>query len=531
MIESIKLNIRYAVIMLFLTVSGLMCMTSCSDDDNASGIPEITCVRIPDPEVADSTFTQAFPGLQIVIIGHNLQNAHHVYINDQSVFFNPTMNTDHSIILTIPTEESGFVLTPWDNELKSEIRVETPAGVATYSFKVLSPNPEVNRIAAKYPRNPGDEIKVHGFNFLDVKRAYFTDVNPFDKTQPDGLNPDKGTEIEVADYSLELDRYLDNKENRYRTTSVMTFSLPVLPYTSGYFVVECQQGISATTYAALPPAPVITDISSTMPVPGERVTILGQNILAVESISFGGITIPGEEIEAADTEDSLIFTMPSDKPTSTCNLRLTTSGGFDEIANFYPYETVLINFDDKGFNEGWGPDAQYLTADGTTEPATSDGQFALIKGEFGAGNWWGDMIYWRGKDDYSAFDMPGFDIIPADTPAENLYLVYEVYMKHEMKYSLLDHTWQDVNGGQYNFFNYDWGTNTVAETPFPNKWGDPVYNEWYAAEMPMSKFFAGMTYGDIVNLNLNRIWLMMKNPNGPADQIYLAMDNIRLMCR
>lgn len=528
--DSIKTYIWHSAMILVLAISASLNFTACSDENNV-GTPEITCVRIPDPELADSTFTQAHPGLQIVILGRNLQNAHHVYINDQNVFFNPTMNTDHSIILTIPTEESGFILTSWNKELKSEIRIETPNGVAIYSFKILSPNPEISRIAAKYPRKAGDVIKTHGFNFLDVKRVYFTDVNPIDKTYPDGLSPENGLEVEVSDYDLELDRYLDKKENRYRTTSVMTFSLPELQYTTGYFVVECQQGISVLSYSAIPPAPEISDISSNMTVPGERVTILGRNILAVESISFDGITIPGDEIEVADTEDSLTFTMPSDKPSSICKLRLTTVGGYDEIENFYPYETVLINFDDKGFNEGWEPDAKYFVADGIMEPLTSDNTFALIRGEFGAGNWWGDMIYWRGKDDYSAFDMPGFDIIPADTPAENLYLVYEVYMKYEMKYSLLDHTWQDVNGGQYNFFNYDWGTNTVAETPFPNKWGEPVYNEWYAAEMPMSKFFAGMTYGDIVNLKLNRLWLMMKNPNGPADNIYLAMDNIRIQCR
>ena len=151
--SSNKFYIRLSWLML-LIVALQFNLTSCNDDENGGGMPEITAVRVPDPEKADSTFVKTSPGQLIAIIGRNLQNAHHVYINDQSIYFNPTMNTDHSIMLTIPTEEDGFMLIPWNAELKAEIRVETPGGIATYSFKVLSPKPTAQRIAGVYPRDP-----------------------------------------------------------------------------------------------------------------------------------------------------------------------------------------------------------------------------------------------------------------------------------------------------------------------------------------------------------------------------------------
>ena len=95
-------------------------LNACHDDDDAdSGTPVITGVRVPDPAKADSLFTKSGPGQIIAIIGQNLGHALKVYINDQEVYFNPTMNTNHSLIVTVPTETDGFRLTAFDSTLDS----------------------------------------------------------------------------------------------------------------------------------------------------------------------------------------------------------------------------------------------------------------------------------------------------------------------------------------------------------------------------------------------------------------------------
>ena len=100
-------------------------MASCSDDKEGMGTPEITGVRACDPAKADSLFAKASTGQTIAVIGRNLADVQQVFINDQKISFNPTLNTPHSIILSVPAEEDGFILTAFDSSLKDEIRVET----------------------------------------------------------------------------------------------------------------------------------------------------------------------------------------------------------------------------------------------------------------------------------------------------------------------------------------------------------------------------------------------------------------------
>lgn len=239
-------------------------MSSCNDDDNSGGIPVIESVRTCDPEKADSLFTKSAPGQMIVIQGRNLANARALYINDQNVTFNPTLNTDHSIIATIPTEKDGFQLTVWNSELSPEIRVETAGGTAVFAFKVLAPTPSIVRVAGRYPRQAGDKLTLYGTNFLDVERVYFTDVNP--RINPEtGERPAKGNEVDVEDFTLKHNRYFDEKEKKYVTDSEMSLTLPALPYTKGFIVVQTPQGNSVMEYASLPPAPILASISSDMP--------------------------------------------------------------------------------------------------------------------------------------------------------------------------------------------------------------------------------------------------------------------------
>ena len=125
--KKILLN-KFSVMALLLMAVFQTVMTSCSDDKEGMGTPVITAVRVTDPAKADSTFTKATAGQMLAIIGENLSDVRKVFINDQEVQFNSTMNTSRSLIVTVPTEEKGFILTAFDSSLKDEIRVETSHG-------------------------------------------------------------------------------------------------------------------------------------------------------------------------------------------------------------------------------------------------------------------------------------------------------------------------------------------------------------------------------------------------------------------
>ena len=216
----------YCIIYLFCIAFSF---AACSDNDsNSGGVPEITGVRSCDPAKADSLFTKASCGQILALIGNNLGNALKVYINDQEAYFNPTMNTDHSIVVTVPTEKNGFKLTAFNSDLKDEIRVETTHGSCTFAFKITAGYPSISRIAADYPREAGDEINIFGLNLTDIEKAYFTDesAEKLDTTQWTTIG---GNHVDIANMeTVTKNRVLNAMTNAYETTSQLRFTMPSL---------------------------------------------------------------------------------------------------------------------------------------------------------------------------------------------------------------------------------------------------------------------------------------------------------------
>lgn len=516
------------LIAFFITSTTLF--ASCNDDDEG-GQPVIESIRVTDPTLADDTFTQATPGKMIVIQGRNLGGCLELYINDQKVGFNPNMNTNHSIITTIPTEENDdFKLTAWHPELASEIRVVTRSGVATFDFKVLAPKPVAERIAGRYPRIAGDNLTVYGTNFLDVSRVYFSDVNPLN---PSVAIPDESRsthiEIDVTDYALAQNRYLDEKSKKYVTESEMKFTLPELPFVHGFIVIVTPQGRTALDYAALPPVPVIKALSSDMPIPGTRVTIKGSYFIDVTGIKIGDeMTILENDIEVAENESELTFVL-HEKPTQTTTISVVTPGGTSNEFCFYPYETLFIDFDDMTnvVNLNRDPAPKYLEATPDAPPYISDGNFCLYDGVLTAWNYWGTMLYWETAQGNS-FKFADFDVIPADTPLEKVYLKFEIYNDAPFK-KIFQYRFMGKDGKNYDWEN--WNSNKVHIIPeFQDQFGDQKYGEWYTAVLPLSQFaaFAGKTYSDFVNANLYRIRLQLYNKTGEAVDTFICLENIRI---
>lgn len=507
-------------------------LSACSDDDNSGGQPVIESVRITDPEFADSTFTQAVPGKMIVIQGRNLGGCRELYINDQKVGFNPNMNTNHSIITTIPTEEdNGFKLTALNPELASEIRVVTGGGVATYAFKVLAPSPVADRVSGRYPRRPGDVVTVYGLNFLDIERAYFTDVIPGKSAEDnvaDSESQANAVKVDVTDYVISQNRYIDPKTKKYVTESEMKVTVPELPFTTGYFVIETPQGRTYVDYASVPLPPVLMTLSSDMPIPGTRVTLTGKNFIDVECVKFGnGLEIPASELEVADNESELSFIMPA-KPAASTSISIVTPGGTTNEFRFYPYETLLLDFDELGKDCNWGANTKYVVATPDTEPYISDGKFALFDVTLSTWNYDGPELRWESKSG-SQFELPGFDVIPADTPIEDVYFKYEIYNKYvftkEMRYTI-----RDGAGKDHAWINYDSNKQHIIPE-YQNQFGDQKYGEWYTAVLSL-KHFPDMnnvvTYGDFVNLGVKRILWKLYNRTGKVETVFTCIDNIRI---
>lgn len=512
-----------------ITVISFGIFSSCSDDDS-NGQPEITSVRVCAPEKADSTFCMSSPNRTIVIQGHNLGGARAVYINDQMLSFNPNMNTNHSIIVTIPTEASGFELTVWNPELRPEIRVVTGHGQATYPFRVLAPRQTIERIAGKYPRVAGAELTVIGTNFLDVTRVYFSDINPYYRNSQTGELPDNGNEVDVTDYSVTHNRYFDQKSGDYVTDSQMKLTLPQLSYQTGYLIIETMQGHAVIEYAALPPRPVLTGISSDMPIPGSRVTLKGSYFINVSAIKIGDISVPADEITVEDDESTLSFIMP-EKPTATTTISVVTPGGETNIFPFYRYETLLVNFDDLGNDLKYNNYIkEFPVATSDTEPFVSDGKYAFFHGTLTANNDAGPQIYFNATGNKN-FDLPGFNVIPASTSADDVYLMFEIYNKYPFtKNTRYGFRWIS-DGKDHNWDNRVSGTNAQERPEFQDMFGGQPLGQWYTAVIPLSALtgiYDGMTYSDIVDNGMKRLLIQLRNKTDQPEDFFFCIDNIRI---
>ncbi len=529
--------------MLFLAVLSIT-FTSCKDDDDEGyGTPEITGVRTCDPEKADSLFDKAGCGSVIAIIGNNLSDVRNVYINDQSVSFNSTMNTSHSLIVTIPTEEKGFKLSAFDSSLKDEIRVETSHGTAVYQFKVLAPYPVMSRIAALYPREAGNTMTVYGYNLVDIQRVYLTDVtgDALDTTVWDKSNV-PGNHIECEYKTVKADHAINPENQAYRTSSVVAVTVPQGVPEHGALVFECAAGTVYLNFNYLPGKPVITTCSNDMPEIGETLVLTGRDFTQIDQITYGDVTLKlaDGDYTVAESEDSIYIPFKK-KPSVEGNnmvLTVTNPAGSATVDRFYDYGTILTTFDnDDATDNGWGPNASYEDA------GNADGKYAHIDVGTEYQQWWGTMIYFR--KDWSGNSFSFSDNIPATATADELYLTMNVYDAGDYNngtfWGYLRYMIQPLGDAENQYDNFDWAEGGYDSNPQVGKYPDgPVLqdingknykNKWYRAIVPLSKFgcYAGKSFSDIKTTGLNQFRIQSINQSTTSGKIDVKFDNIRVI--
>ena len=550
-------NHQYGWLLTALMALMVLSLSSCKDDEEGMGTPVITAVRSCDPAKADSTFTKAGTGSLLAIIGQNLSKVQKVYINDQQVYFNPTMNTDHSVIVTVPSEDDGFELTAFNSNLKDEIRVETSHGTAVYSFKITAPWPSISRIQGHYPRQAGDVLNVYGLNLVDVEKVYFTDI-PAEQLDTTEWETVGGQHVDATKVETVVqDHHQNARTQAFETTSQLQVTIPNLNYEKGTLVIECAAGTTYIGYSKNPGQPIIFDISSDMPVPGEEVTIYGREFVQVETIKFGDVTLTSKQFSVSDSEDEITFVMPA-VPSNDSNdglITVVTPGGEGNF-RFWALDGSFVRFDDDATDNGWGPNVTFETANGDDPPYTSDGKMAHFLVENEGQQWWGQMIYFRKDWNGNKFPLPSFDVIPADASTDNIYLAMEVfnnesslnngtytgYLRYFLQYDNEDPVPENNDAGQpnppetvnqYDTFRWiDYAAATFAnDRPVLADINDeaPV-GKWYRAVVPLSKFgkYRGKNYQFVVENGINQLRIQYINQGIVRGDIDVYIDNIRI---
>ncbi|MGF1636315.1 MAG: glycan-binding surface protein, partial [Cyclobacteriaceae bacterium] len=150
------------ITMVMILAAGLF---ACQDEE--LGTPEITGIRITNPESADSLFNESSLGHMVVIMGRNLGSTYKVMFNDVEAYLNPNYITNTNIILSVP----GDVPT----EVTDQITLMTKGGMATYSYSVNVPPPSIQRVNNEFAAD-GTEMTFTGNYFFDAVVTFPGDV-------------------------------------------------------------------------------------------------------------------------------------------------------------------------------------------------------------------------------------------------------------------------------------------------------------------------------------------------------------------
>lgn len=462
--------------------------TSCNDDEGG-GSPIINGIRLVDPLKADSTFTDVNPGTMVVVMGENLNDIKKVFINEQQISFNVNYGTSKNIIITIP---SDIKLTGANPELKGELRIETSHGIATYTMHVLSPAPYITRLATTFPVDQGTPLRIVGGNFYEIQRIYFTTAEE---------------DITDAPVSVEIKDYVVSKD-----FDEIRFNAPAGLIDNGSLVIECYTASTFTPFRRTALPPTINKISSMMPITGTTVTVLGQNLMDIASITMGNRMVDLSTLWVSEENDKLTFTMTR-APQGRCSLAITTIGGTAEVKDFYPSENLVLNYDNIG-GFSWGGQAASVTADGTAAPFFSDGNCYRLSGEIPAWNWW-----WGQLQNNAVWDIDA-SFIPLSTPTSDIDLQFECFVAKEYGEGPVLRLYLKGNEG-HNLTNYK---------PISNFTGKTEIGQWMQCSIPLSSLVDESTWGDFKNRDGSELALQMTNPtgNGPFN-IEMYFDNFRIV--
>ncbi|MGK9118435.1 glycan-binding surface protein [Olivibacter jilunii] len=475
-------NFFHQHILLWIALIGIAAFIACSKKDAPGGTPEIYSVRLTDPTKADSTFTGAFPGRMIAVIGNNLGGIQKIYINDQEVSFNTNYCTATSAIFTIPGD---LILTGTNPELSNEIRIETNRGVAKYAFHIYSPAPEIHRITLKYPATPGENLKIFGANFYEIQKVVFESTT--------------GTSVGVLDYTV---------SNDY---NIIDLTIPP-GVQDGRLVVYCYTDSVSIPFSTNVAPPTIKTFSSDMPIIGDLAYITGDYFIDVTSLNINGeFTIPASDLLVSNSNDTLYFRLPK-APSKGGVVTITAAGGNSNSPKaFYPIENVVLNWDNIGAYS-WGDNNEAVVADGSKVPYVSTGTCYRIFGKPGAWQyWWGnlsnDAVY------------PTTNIIPANTPIENLALRFECYMSESLAPASFEIQLKG-NGDQM----------VVDYLPKDKNSNKAVTGKWITCDIALSKFTAATDYAGFAAIANTGLGIFTKNKSDNADvNVDVYFDNFRIV--
>ncbi|MCD8312729.1 MAG: glycan-binding surface protein [Bacteroidales bacterium] len=147
----------FSIFSILTVLGGAFAFTSC-DQNGKNATPEVRFVRSCDPVYAEKLLTEVSMGSTIAIIGNNLGDVVRIDFNDQTAKLNPTLVTNTSIVVTVPSTM------PTDITNKIYLTTSTGKG-CEYDFGVIIPSPSATSISCEWAP-AGDDVTIYGNYFF-----------------------------------------------------------------------------------------------------------------------------------------------------------------------------------------------------------------------------------------------------------------------------------------------------------------------------------------------------------------------------
>jgi len=159
-----SINKILLVLIMLTGVAGIF--IACDKNNDDSGEPSVSYVRITRPESSDSLLIGAGQGRLIAIVGENLKDAVEVWFNDRQAVLTPTYITNRSILVSVPN--------PIPTDITNKMKIVFKSGFILYhDFVVQISEPYVASMVSEFV-NDGDVATIRGDFFYEPLTVTFT---------------------------------------------------------------------------------------------------------------------------------------------------------------------------------------------------------------------------------------------------------------------------------------------------------------------------------------------------------------------
>lgn len=468
----------------------MVSMLSCEKSDKEA-TPNVTGVRYT---IIDSIapITSVGMGATIAIQGSGLKDVQVVKFNSIEKELNPNYVTEKNIIVTVPNN--------FPAKITNQVCLYT-ASEAEYCFNFVIEIPEPSITKVNYIKTSADQADI-----INITGHAFAQVLSITIGTPDEISNDTGTEI--YEYTI-------SKNN-----ALLSYNVPAtFEFSQTEIIIECVAGTASTSIdwiASLTPS--AARITNEYAMVGDTTAIIGRNLAAIESISFGGIPIT-EYWESEDFE-TLKFLVPDGAVPGLTTVSATNAFGTVSLEfRYFDTDQMFIDFDT--YTVCWDDPTRFdmMVINGDTN------RWGYFRGDI-LPSWWDQPNVLARCDDYYAVFSEVTD------PINNLEFKFEINVKKPwsgggMCRFSFQQTVNDNEGAvsDQEIIYYEWIPEYTDENPY-------MTDGWQTITIPLSNFSLSADYGSQLDASGLKYFMLRFIHLGSATNTLTDMDvnidNMRL---